>query len=114
MQLKLIISSNIISAFCITWLIFVPWKKGPEWYLKFSDKILYVLLIINYLALPMTNIGVFVYFIIDPVINLRETSIQCYIVFFNVICVMRVIEYFTVIRRTVILDIKTYVELREL
>lgn len=74
-QLKLIIASNIISAFGAIWLIFVPWKQGPSWYLKFSDKLLYGLLIMNYIALPLGNIAVFVYFILDPGINLRETSI---------------------------------------
>jgi predicted Co/Zn/Cd cation transporter (cation efflux family) len=112
-QLKLIISSNIISAFCITWLIFVPWKKGPAWYLKFSDKILLVLLILNYLLLPIINLVVFIYFIINPDINLRETSIQPYIIFFNVICIMRVVEYFYVVKRTIIMDINTYVKLRD-
>lgn len=112
-QLKLIVASNIISAFCITWLIFVPWKTGPKWYLKFSDKLLYGLLITNYLGLPFTNLIVFVYFIFNPNINLVQTSIQPYIVFFNIICIMRVIEFWTVVRRTVFMEMKTFVEVRE-
>lgn len=67
----------------------------------------------NYLALPIGNIAVFVYFILDPGINLRTTSIQSYVIFFNVICVMRVIEFFLVVRTTVIKDIATYVEIRD-
>jgi len=35
------------------------------------------------------------------------------VIFFNVICVMRVIEFFIVVRTTVIKDIKAYIEMKK-
>jgi len=42
-----------------------------------------------------------------------STAVECYIVFFNVICIMRIFEYFYVLKKTIILDINTYVRLRD-
>ena len=99
---------------CITFLIFVPWKKGPAWYLRFSDKVFFVLLLTNYILLPAINNIVSVYWIINPVIDLKVQAIESYIIFFNVICFMRMIEYVTIIRRTVLVDARTYLEIKEM
>lgn len=89
-------------------MIFVPWKKGPEWYLKFSPILVYVLLITNYLVIPAINIGLAIFFIVDPAYTLVEQSIQSYVVFFNVVCISRIFEYFTLIRRTVLDEARNY------
>ena len=107
-ELKMILFSNLISALCITYLIFVPWKKGPEWYLKHSHKVFFVLLVTNYLVLPIINNIAFIYFITDPQVDLKKESIESYIVFFNIVCFMRIVEYVVIVRRTVWLDAKVY------
>ena len=89
-------------------MIFVPWKKGPEWYLKFSPILVYILLITNYLLIPAINIGLALFFIVDPTYNLNSQSIQSYVVFFTVVCFSRIFEYFTLIRRTVLDDARNY------
>lgn len=107
-QLSIILASNIISLLCITYLIFIPWKKGPAWYLKISHIIVYILLITNYLIIPIGNLGLALFFIVDPVYNLREQTVQSWVVFFNIVCVSRILEFFTMIRRTVLLDARNY------
>jgi hypothetical protein len=112
-ELKMILSSNLLSAICITYLIFVPWKKGPEWYLKHSHKLFFVLLVTNYLALPIINNIAFIYFIFLPSVDLKKESIESYIVFFNIVCFMRIVEYVVIVRRTVWLDAKVYLQMKE-
>jgi hypothetical protein len=108
-QLEVILLSNIIAAFCITFLIFVHWKKGAEWWLKISYIVFYVLLLTNYVILPLVNVGIFVFFIIAPAINLKDETIESYVIFINIICLLRLIEYATLVRRSVLLDARIYI-----
>jgi hypothetical protein len=105
--------SNLVSTLCITFLIFVSWKKGPEKWLKISPLIFFSMLVTNYLILPIINIVVALYLIIDPNVDLRNFPIESYIVFFLVVSTGRILEYFTLIRRTVVLDAKNYLQLRD-
>jgi hypothetical protein len=107
-QLKMIVGSNIVSVFCITFLIFVPWKKGPSWWLKISDKVFFILLFTNYILLPVINNCATIFYIFDRSIDLETHSIESYIIFFNVICFMRMVEYMTIVRRTVLLDARVF------
>ena len=98
----------MISTLCITFLIFVSWKKGPEKWLKISPYIFFFMLITNYLILPIINIFVALYLIIDPKVDLKKIAVESYVVFFLVVSTGRVLEYITLIRRTVVLDAKNY------
>ena len=111
-QLTIIFMSTLISLFSITYLIFVPWKKGPAWYLKISHIIVYILLITNYLIIPIANLGLAVFFIVDPSYDLKNQSVQSWVVFFNVVCFSRILEFFTMIRKTVLIDAKNYLAAR--
>lgn len=44
--------------------------------------------------------------------DLKVEPIEPYIIFFNVVCAMRIMEYFAVIRRTVIMDARAFKELK--
>jgi len=70
--LEVILLSNIVAAFCITFLIFVHWKKGPDWWLVISYKVFYVLLLTNYVILPLINVVISVYYVVYPGIDLKE------------------------------------------
>jgi hypothetical protein len=72
----------------------VHWKKGPAWWLKYSYLVFFVLLLINYLILPILNIAVSFFYIVFPSVNLKEQSIESYVVFISIVCISRVIEYF--------------------
>jgi hypothetical protein len=66
------------------------------------------MLITNYLILPIINIFVALYLIIDPKVNLKNIAAESYVAFFLVVSTGRVLEYITLIRRTVVLDAKNY------
>ena len=66
------------------------------------------MLITNYLILPIINIFVALYLIIDPKVDLKKIAVESYVVFFLVVSTGRVLEYITLIRRTVVLDAKNY------
>jgi small-conductance mechanosensitive channel len=107
-QQVIILISNILSACCITFLIFVSWKKGPEWWLNISPYFFFVALIINYLLLPIINILLALVLICDPKVNLKNQTAESYYVFFTIVCISRVVEYFILIRRSILLDARIY------
>jgi len=86
--------SNSISLVAITFLIFCPWKKGPDFYLKYSPKIFFAMVYINYLILPVLNIGLTVFFTLNPNYDLKALPLESYIIFFTIICFSRLVEYF--------------------
>lgn len=98
---------------CIIFLIFVPWKKGPEWYLRISPKIFKVLILLNYLVIPLGNLGLSAFYVIDPKYDLKTQVIQSWVVFYNIVNFSRVLEYFFIIRRTILLDAKNYLAARK-
>lgn len=86
------------------------WKKGPAWWTTISYKVFSALLLTNYIIIPGVNIIVALYFIFKPSIDLKQEPIESYIVFFMIVCSTRILEYFTLIRRTVILDAKIFLQ----
>lgn len=86
------------------------WKKGPAWWLKYSHYVFFVLLLINYLILPIINIVVSFFYIVYPSVDLKQQSIESYVIFIFIVCISRVIEYFVQIRRTVVLDARIYLQ----
>lgn len=86
------------------------WKKGPEIWLQVSPIIFYCVVILNYLVIPAVNIVMSIVLFIDPDFVLTQQTTETFVIFFFVICVMRVVEFFTLIRRSVLLDAKIYLE----
>jgi hypothetical protein len=60
--------SNFISAFCVTFLVFVHWKKGPEWWTRNdrSYKIWRVMIFMNFALLPAINLGITIFIFVTP------------------------------------------------
>jgi len=107
-QLTIILTSNLISLSSITFLIFAPWKKGPSWYIKISHIIFYSLLLTNFLVIPFINLALAFFFIVDPAYDLKNETVQSWVVFFNIVCCSRIFEFFTMIRRAVLPDARNY------
>jgi len=95
-------------------LIFIPWKKGPEWYLKISPAIFFVLIYMNYVILPLGNIGLSAYFTINPAYDLKIIPMESWVVFFTVVCFSRVLEFFVSIKKIIMDDARIYIETRKL
>ena len=74
--------------------------------------IVYILLITNYLIIPIGNLGMAVFFIVDPAYDLKGQTVQSWVVFYNIVCFSRILEFFTMIRRTVLIDARNYLAAR--
>lgn len=107
-QLSLIFFSNIASLLAIVYLTFIPWKKGPDWYLKFSPFVFFGFMYLNYLILPLSNIALMVYFTINPNYDLKVLPLETWVIFFTIICFTRVVEYFTSTKKIVLDDARVY------
>lgn len=113
-QLYMILGSNYLSLLAICYLIFVPWKTGPEWYLKISSKIFFMMIYLNYIVLPIINIGLTIFFTVNPAYDLKALPLESWVIFFTIVCFSRLIEFFTTIRKTVIEDARIYKTARKI
>jgi hypothetical protein len=90
------------------YLTFVPWKKGPEWYLKVSPFIFFGFMYLNYLILPFINIGLMIFFTVNPRYDLKILPLESWVIFFTIICFTRLIEYFTSTKKIILDDARIY------
>lgn len=95
-------------------MIFVPWKKGPEWYLKISPTFFFILIYINYVILPIANIGLSAFYTINPKYNLKVIPMESWVVFFTIVCFSRVMEFFVSLKKIIMDDARIYIETRKL
>ena len=112
-QLNIIFYSNYLSLFAIGFLIFCPWKKGPEWYLKYSPVLFFTMMYLNYVILPTINFGLFVYFTCNQNYNLVVFPLESWIVFFSIVCFTRVTEFFFSLKKVVMDDARIYLQTRK-
>ena len=111
-QLTIILISNSVSLMAIVYLIFVPWKRGPEWYLKFSPMVFFFMMYLNYLILPIFNIALSVYFTVNPRYDLKQMPLESWVVFFTIICFSRLVEYYASIKKLVMDDARIHIQKR--
>ena len=109
----MILYSNYISLFAITFLIFCPWKKGPDWYLKYSPKIYKTMVYINYVILPALNIGLTIFFTVNPRYDLKALPLESWIIFFTIVCFTRLVEFWSSLRKILFDDMKIYLSARK-
>lgn len=103
-------ASNIVSVTFITILIFVDWKKGGKTWLKISPYFFFGMLLTNYLVIPIINLVPALYYFVAPNIVLKEFSIESYVIYYSVLCLCKIVEYFAIIKRYVLKDAKTHLE----
>lgn len=75
--------------------------------------IFYSAMYINYVILPAINIGLFLYFTIDPNYKLKIEPLESWIVFFTIICLTRLLEFETSIKKIVLDDARIYLQTRK-
>ena len=105
--------ANLISVILITILIFVSWKKGgPAWWGPISHKVFFVLLLVDYLVIPLIVIlTTIIYFAINE--NYTEIKIiESFLILFSVLFTFRIFEFFTYIRHQVIAEAQIYLKLK--
>lgn len=106
--LVVILFSNIISVFCITVMVFVSYKTGPEWWLKISLKVFKILVWVNYIVVPFSNLVALVVLVAIRKKEIFDDIASSWVVFWAVLCVFRIIEFFTTIRHSIIRDASNY------
>ena len=109
-EIYVILFCNYCSVIMIFMLLFISWKKGPEWWTSRSPKIYYGMVLTMFVILPSINFIWSFYTICDPRLPLRDSPNENWIVLYTVICVARIIEYFTTIRKVHIHDARIFIE----
>ena len=71
------------------------------------------MLITNYLIIPIGNIVLTCVIFFDPYYDVTNQPMETYVLFFMGNCIARIIEYFTMIKRTVLLDSYIYQQQRK-
>lgn len=113
-QLRLIFISNVLSVIAISYLIFVPWKKGPECYLKISPIIFFTMVYLNYIIIPLINIGLTVFFTLNPKYDLKVLPLESWVIFVTIVNFSRLVEYFTSLKKIFLDDARIYLETRKI
>lgn len=110
----LILASNFLSLGCITFLIFVAWKKGPVWWTKISHKVFRFMLLLNYMIIPGFNVCTSIFIFAYPAFTLTDDPISSWVVIWSILCAHRMLDFVTVIRRGVMLDARIFMQQKEL
>ena len=114
LQLQIIFISNTFALLAITYLIFVPWKSGPDWYMKISPFLFYSSVYINYIILPVINILLTIFFALNPKFDLKVLPLESWVIFVTIVCFSRIIEYYSSIKKTVLDDARIFLATRRL
>jgi len=64
--------------------------------------------------LPIGNIGLSIYFILNPKFNLKVIPMESWVVFFTIVCFSRVMEFFVSLKKIIMDDARIYIETRKL
>jgi hypothetical protein len=69
---------------------------------------------LNYVVLPIGNILMSTYFTVNPNYNLKIVPLESWIIFFTIVCVSRVTEFFGSIKKIVMDDARIFLETRRM
>jgi hypothetical protein len=89
-------------------LIFVHWRKGPKWWTKIAPILFYSLTWILFIALPLINIGIVIFFFTIS----SDVLTDQYCLYFGLVAASRIIEFFVLIRPAMNNMIKNYYDNR--
>jgi hypothetical protein len=64
----------------------------------------------NFFLLPAINVGLSIFIFAAPQFKLYEDPISGYVVFYSIVCFHRILEFFTIIRRSIVLEAKIFLE----
>jgi len=113
-SLQIVLFSACTGLTLVTVLIFVDWKKGPKTWKKIAPYVFFCFLIIVYFVLPALNIGIQVYEILLPSLDLKESYFESWLTLYMCVCIARIAEYFFKIRPTWIVDARIFMANRTL
>lgn len=106
--------SNVVTTICVTILIFVSWQKGSKWWQKIAPKVFYMLILVNFVIVPVINILFQTFIAAYPKVKARESYWESFLVFFMVACCAKPIQFWFIVRKSFIHDAKAYIANRDL
>ena len=107
--------ASILQLLIITILIFVNPKSGPGWWVSKAPKIFYVLLVMDYIVFPISILFAIVFYFskVAAVYGFENNPGQyfdVYFIFFLILQVGRILEFWAEIRHQIISDMKEYLD----
>ena len=87
----------------------MPWKTGPDWWVKISPKLFYGLMILNYILVPILVIGLSISYFLSPA---RMNTSSSYYVFYLILQAEKLLYFFMRIKPNYLHKAKTFFNLR--
>jgi hypothetical protein len=91
-------------------MIFVSYKKGPKWWTNISYFVFKIGLILVYVLIPAFNLISCTCIYALPKFVLTDNPISSWVIFWTILCTHRILEFFTVIRKSLLLDARIHYE----
>ena len=74
---------------------------------------MFTMMYLNYVILPGLNIFLFVYYTANPKYNLKIFPLESWIVFFSILCITRISEFFVSLKKIIMDDARIYIVQKE-
>jgi hypothetical protein len=91
--------SNVVTTICVTILIFVSWQKGSQWWQKIAPKVFYMLILVNFVIVPVINIFYQTFIAAYPKVKVTDSYWESFLVFFMVACCAKPIQFWFIVRK---------------
>jgi len=69
---------------------------------------------LNYIIIPGVNAALFVYYTVNPNYDLKTEALESWIVFFSIICITRMTEFWFSLKKIVLDDARIFLQTRKL
>jgi len=110
----LALGSNLVTTICVTILIFVSWQKGSNCWQKIAPKVFYILILLNFVIIPLINVLYQIFIAAYPPIKARDSYWESFLIFFMVSCFTKPFQFYLIVRKSFIYDAKVYIANRDL
>ena len=74
---------------------------------------MFTMMYLNYVILHGLNIFLFVYYTANPKYNLKIFPLESWIVFFSILCITRISEFFVSLKKIIMDDARIYIVQKE-
>lgn len=69
---------------------------------------------LNYVILPIGNLGMTAYFTLNPNYDLKVLPLESWVIFFTIVCFSRLVEFFSNLKKIVLDDARIFLESKKL
>jgi len=82
--------------------------------LKISPYLFFSLTLLNYIIIPIANIVfILIIFFAAPGFDIKKEYIESWVIFFLIVSFSRILEFFLVIKKSVLFDARNYMAARK-